>query len=154
MNTVRSYRDIQERLHAMLNRLRGQGIADFYLNGDGEMAELVALFFEEEGLGAIKRGIPPPELRQKGQIAVLNAEPKPLRSRGVHVVELLNEFGNGTPGSRDAKTAAPATDKKKPRDQRSAGHEGSDRHFERIEEFYGNLKKAEPLNDPKGEKDA
>lgn len=129
VNTVRSYRDIQSRLHAMLERLRGQGIADFYLNGDGELADLVALFFEDEGLGAIKRGIPPPEARQKGQIAVLNAEPRPLRSRGVHVVELLNEFGNG----HGKKTM--------PDSQPSAGHEKADREFKRIEEFYGVRKK-------------
>jgi DNA-binding MarR family transcriptional regulator len=91
VSTVRSYQDIRERLMSLGMRLRTEGYADFFIHGDGELAELVALFFEAEGLGKVTRGLPPAE-RKDGGAVILNAHHKPLKARELPVIELLQEF--------------------------------------------------------------
>ncbi|MFA5812317.1 MAG: MarR family transcriptional regulator [bacterium] len=143
VDTVRSFRSIKERLVSLVSRLRAEGVAEFYLYGEGDLAGLVAVFLEEEGLGPITRGLPPADARRRGIIAVLNAEPRPLRSKGARVIELLEEFSNGSSQQQAKKGKNSTAARPGPGSKGSAGHEGTGRHFERIEEFYGGKK--EPM---------
>ncbi len=141
VNTVRGFRDIQERLVALVAKLNSEGVAELWLHGDGELADLVALFLDEEGLGPISRGIPTPDARKRGVVAVLNAEPKPLRAKGMRVVDLLHEFSRAQPktvqkNGRSAKS--PGADGGS---GKSACRETATRGIERIEEFYGQSRK-------------
>ena len=96
LSTVRNYRTIQTRLHGLLERLSIEGISEFYLHGDGELAELVATFFQEEGKGELRRGQP---ARKSRKVAVLNAVPTPVDGTKCRVVDLVIELGNGYQGS-------------------------------------------------------
>ena len=91
VNTVRSYQEIRGRLVSLGARLRTEGYADFFVHGEGELADLVTLFFEAEGLGTVTRGLPPAG-RKDGGAVILNADHKPLKARELPVVELLQEF--------------------------------------------------------------
>lgn len=91
-NTVRSYQTIQERLKGIFSRLQNEGFSDFYLHGDGELANLVAMFFSEEKLGNLKRKLP---RRKDRKIVVLNATPQNLNEKNWHVVDLVKCLGEG-----------------------------------------------------------
>ncbi len=136
INTVRGFRDIQARLHALVARLRDQGCREFFLYGESELAELVAVFFEDEGLGTINRGLPP-EKAPAGAV-LLNAEPRPVKFSGISVVELLQEF-HGAPVVAGRKPkAAEAAKKPRPRKPREARESAAAKDkYETITEFYG-----------------
>lgn len=95
VDTTRRYREMQMRLRSILNTLSIEGVTEFHIHGGGDLAELVAAFFVEDGPSALKVGLPGERGRH---IAVLNASPKPLRSRGWRVVDLVHELGNGERG--------------------------------------------------------
>ena len=96
LSTVQNYRTIQTRLHELLERLSAEGISEFYLHGEGELAELVAAFFQEEGKGELRRGLPTCKNRK---VAVLNAVPEPIDGNKCRVVDLVYELGNGGPAA-------------------------------------------------------
>lgn len=92
IDTVRKYRSIQTKLKHVLARLHTDGICEFHIYGEGELAELAAMFCEEEGK-TVSRGLP---TRRWGRKAViLNASPEPLEADGWRVVDLVVEIKNG-----------------------------------------------------------
>lgn len=98
VNTMRGYREIQQKLHGILSHMKEEGYEVFYLNGDGDLAELVAVFLEEEGVGPLRRGMPVKGEALEERCVVLNTEPVRVRGNGWKVVDLVYEFGNGKNG--------------------------------------------------------
>ena len=92
VDTARGYQAIQVKLRKLLDGLIKEGSAAFYLHGTGELAELVALFFTEEGLGEIRCHHFPE--RNEG-VVLLNASPEALKAPGFRIVDLVKELGNG-----------------------------------------------------------
>ncbi len=106
VNTMRGYRDIQRKLHGILSHLKEEGYEVFYLQGDGELAELVALFFNDEGLGPLRRGMPKKGEVPEERCIVLNTEPVKAKRNGWKTVDLVYEFANGKNGAQSkGKTA-------------------------------------------------
>lgn len=139
INTVRGFRAIQSRLHDLVARLHDEGCSDFFLYGESELAELVALFFEDEGLGRINRGLPP-EGAVPAHAVLLNAEPRPVKFSGIQVVELLSEFHGAPVVAGKKRRAAEAANAKKPRSRkpREARETAAAKDkYETITEFYG-----------------
>lgn len=95
VDTMRGYREIQRKLHAVLSNLREEGYEVFYLHGDGDLAELVAIFFDDEGLGPLRRGLPTKGEVPEEKCVVLNTEPVKAKRNGWKTVDLVYEFGNG-----------------------------------------------------------
>jgi len=100
IDTVRKYRAIKSKLHEILEGLRAEGFTDFFLHGDGELAEVVGLFFDEEGVGPLHRGMIPRDLIRSPKLVLLNTEPTPLKPNGCRVVDLVYEFANGKNGAK------------------------------------------------------
>lgn len=100
VDTAHRYRDIQLKLRAVLNSLSVEGVTEFYLYGDDELAELVATFFAEDRCSQLRRGLPPEG--NNGNTAVLNASPKPLKNKGWRVVDLVKLLGNGGSMAKEA----------------------------------------------------
>jgi DNA-binding MarR family transcriptional regulator len=94
VNTMRGYREIQCKLQAILAALQAEGFTDFYLHGEGELAGLVALFFEDAGMGQLKRAMPQKGEAQESRCVVLNTDPVRARKNGWKVVDLIHEFSN------------------------------------------------------------
>jgi DNA-binding MarR family transcriptional regulator len=92
MDTVRRYREIRGRLVVLLEKLVSEGVTEFYLLGDGDLAEVVAKLFKEMGFGAIKRGLPK---RGDGNTVILNAAELPSKNSSYRVMDLFHELGNG-----------------------------------------------------------
>lgn len=95
VNTMRGYRDIQRKLHGLLSGLKEEGYEVFYLHGDGELAELVAIFFEDEGVGPLRRGLPNKGEALEEKCVVLNTDPVKAKRNGWKTVDLVYEFSNG-----------------------------------------------------------
>ncbi|MFH1831093.1 MAG: winged helix-turn-helix transcriptional regulator [Pseudomonadota bacterium] len=100
VSTMRAYREIQRKLHEIVSSLRANGFTEFYLHGDGELAELVTIFFEEEEVGLLRRGIPIKGEALEGKTVVLNTEPVKAKRDGWKVVDLVQEF-NGSGQKKD-----------------------------------------------------
>lgn len=93
LNTVRSYRNIQSQLNQIIDKLEGDSFSEYYLHGDGELAELVATFFNERGKGVLQRGLPVND-HSDGKRIVFNAVPELIESGDWHVVDLISELGS------------------------------------------------------------
>lgn len=91
LDTVRSYRDIQIKLENLLDDLDSRGVTKYYLHGDGELAELVAIVFARESRPGLQRGLP---YGGDSQSVVLNASSEALSSDRYKVVNLVRELGN------------------------------------------------------------
>lgn len=94
VDTIRMYQEIQENLKSVIGRLLAEGVCDFYLCGDGELAELVALFHAQDGRGRLIKGLP--ERKWGRKAAILNATSVPIEGRGWRVVDLVHELKNGS----------------------------------------------------------
>ena len=92
LRTVREYRAIQTRLHVLVNKLKSDGVSKFYLHGDGELAELVSVFFESEDVGTLNRNLPE---AFSDSAVVLNVLPAVTVEADCRVIDLINELGNG-----------------------------------------------------------
>ena len=93
LSTVKSFRKIQTQLETLLDKLNSEGIREFYLNGDCELAELVATFFEDGNWGKLYRGLPD----SGGQgLIVLNANPSLENGKKYRIIDLITELSNGT----------------------------------------------------------
>lgn len=103
VNTMRAYREIQRKLHEIISSLRAEGYTEFYLCGDGELGELVAIFFEEEEIGLLRRGMPKKGEALEAKTVVLNTGHIPATKDGWKVVELIGEFGNANPRQNETK---------------------------------------------------
>ena len=101
LNTVRSYRSMHRRLENILDRLSSEGVSTFYLHGDGELSELVAMFFERDRWGSLKRGMP---FRCGDGAVVLNTSPTPIDNAKFRVVNLVQELGDERHDRGPAKT--------------------------------------------------
>lgn len=97
VKTMRGYREIQQKLEAVLTRLKAEGYSEFYLHGEGELAELVALFFHEAGFGEIRQGTPAKGDARENETCILNADPTPVCRNGWKTVDLVFEFNKGQP---------------------------------------------------------
>ncbi len=92
LSTVKSFRKIQTQLEKLLDRLNGEGIKEFYLNGDCELAELVATFFEDGNWGILYRGLPD---NGSQKVVVLNANPALENGKKYKIIDLITELSNG-----------------------------------------------------------
>ncbi len=110
IRTVREYRGIKAKLHEVMAGLRSEGFTEFFLHGDGELADVVTLFFEEEGAGTLHRGMIPKDLVKNPKLAVLNTEPKTFKAGGQRVVELVQAFANGKNGDSKKRTVKRSTE--------------------------------------------
>lgn len=139
INTVRAFRNMQSRLHTVMQTLKQEGCSEYWLAGDGDLAELVATFFEDEGMGPLNRGVPHLKGLQQG-VVILNAEPKVLKIQGARVVDLLQEFHasqeEGVVPKKSAPAQAQETEVKPKRSKKSGSTAAVDR-FTSIDEFYG-----------------
>jgi DNA-binding MarR family transcriptional regulator len=93
LRTVREYRAIQTRLHGLVNRLKSDGMSTFFLHGEGDLAELVSVFFEEADVGELNRNLPE---TYSADAVVLNVLPAAEVESDCRVVDLINELGNGS----------------------------------------------------------
>ena len=93
VDTLRRFQQIQVGIKAILERLHGDGIGDFYLHGEGELADLVAFFCAEDGRVRLTRGLP--ERKWGRKAVVLNASPEPFTNENCRVVDLVAELKNG-----------------------------------------------------------
>ena len=100
VDTVRKYKKIQNKLGEIVAALQAEGFTEFYLHGDGDLAELVAMLFKDGELGHLHRGILPRELLKSPKMAVLNTDPKSMKTNGLKTVDLVGEFHNGGDGPR------------------------------------------------------
>lgn len=98
VDTAHRYREIQLKLKAILNSLSVEGVTEFYLHGDGELADLVTTFFAEDRCGQLRQGLPE---GKNDRMAVLNTLPKPLDTKDWRVVDLVKALGNGKSGNRE-----------------------------------------------------
>ncbi len=96
LRTVREYRAIQIRLHGLVSKLKLDGISTFHLHGDGDLAELVSLFFEESGEHELTRDLPD---GYSDKAVVLNALPAVAVDSDCKVIDLISELGNGNGGA-------------------------------------------------------
>ena len=87
--TVKNYRLIRCRLEILVDRLERDGVQQFYIHGDGELADLVAVFFEEAGRGNIRREIPSPV---RSNAVLLNTDPLSTPKEEMRVVDLISEL--------------------------------------------------------------
>lgn len=108
VSTMRGYREIQEKLVAILSQLKAEGYSEYYLHGEGELAELVVLFFEEAGFGQIRCGMPKKGEVEERTACILNTEPVPIRKNGWKAVDLISEFSACRPEYRGVKVATGA----------------------------------------------
>ncbi len=90
LQTVRSYKEIRNRLSILLDDLSSSGFSEFFLHGEGELAELVESFFEEKNCGVLRRGLPAEGLRTH---VVLNAVSCEIELNNAKVIDLVSELG-------------------------------------------------------------
>lgn len=90
LDTVRSYKTIHRKLETILDSHASAGVEIFYLYGDGELSELISMFFERGRWGVLRRGLP---YRADGNSVVLNTSPTPLVNDRYRVVNLVSELG-------------------------------------------------------------
>jgi len=99
VDTVRRFKSIQTKLRQILARLGNDGIGEFHIYGEGELADLAAMFCEEEGK-VVSRGMPTRRWGRKS--VILNASPEPLSADGWRVIDLSTELKlTGHPGVPD-----------------------------------------------------
>lgn len=101
-DTVHRYQIIQARLKDIVAALVKDGYTDFYLHGDGEIAELVNIVISAQGICKLNRGLPE---GKNGNTVVLNTMPASLEEKGFKAVNLmgfLTDNGNsaGAAGSQ------------------------------------------------------
>jgi hypothetical protein len=73
-------------MEGIFDKLSGEGISTYYLNGDGEVAELIEYFFARGKWGALRRGMP---LKSENNCVILNASPELMESESHKVVNLI-----------------------------------------------------------------
>jgi DNA-binding MarR family transcriptional regulator len=95
VDTTRRYRSMQTRLTEMVNGFVKEGVRDFYLYGDGDFAELVAVVFSEMKKVRLRRKLP---TGKNSRAIVLNATPERVKERGLRIIDLVNELGNRDQG--------------------------------------------------------
>lgn len=117
LSAVRSYHEVQDSFEKLLERLGSEGVTRFYLQGDGELADLAASLIASSGRGEVSRGFPSClAFVSKGRpvcgsdikscrAVVLNTAPIPLRKITCRVVDLVRELGMGIPVAADAGAA-------------------------------------------------
>jgi len=94
MRTVKTYREIQMRLESLLDRLQSEGVKEFYLHGDGDLADLVTTLAEGKDCGGFKRGLPD---KKRKRVVVLNVVPGSIdEENGWQVIDLTRELDAGT----------------------------------------------------------
>lgn len=92
LRTVKQYRLIKVRFIGLLDSLASEGVKNFYLHGDGELAELVATFCADGGYTSVRRGLPQYVAKEA---VVLNAAELPVRNVSARVINLAEVFANG-----------------------------------------------------------
>ena len=97
LTTVKSFRRIQIQLASLLEQLNAEGVKEFYLNGNCELAELVSTFFEDGNWGTLYKGLPE---SGTSKVVVLNANPILQNGNKYRVVDLTTELANGKSLSR------------------------------------------------------
>lgn len=97
VDTVKRYQKIYVKFNELIEKLSAEGVTDFYLHGEGELANLVSTLFKEEGHGVIKRGIPS---RKNKYTVILKADADPIGNGSNRVIDLINEL-NGAPVSKN-----------------------------------------------------
>lgn len=92
LKTVEQYRVIKLHFIDLLDNLAAEGVTDFYLHGEGELAELIATFCSDGGYGVVRKGMP---ARGATGAVVLNAAETPVKGAAVKVINLAEVFANG-----------------------------------------------------------
>lgn len=95
VDTVRRYKNLRDKLLGLIDKLATEGVSEFYLHGDGELAELVMVFAAEDGRAVIKRELPADKLQPAVIFSVAPVAPKGKKWR---VVDLVRELGIGNKG--------------------------------------------------------
>lgn len=88
LETVRSYKTIKQKFCEIVDGLASEGFSEFYLNGDGELADLAESLFAERG-AFFQRGLP---LSVGRSSVIINAVSEPVMLRGVRIVNLVSEL--------------------------------------------------------------
>ena len=88
LETVRSYKTIKNRFCEIVDALVEDGFSEFYLNGDGDLADLAESLFIERG-SVFQRGLPSSVSKSS---VIINAVSEPVMLRGVKVVNLVSEL--------------------------------------------------------------
>lgn len=92
LKTVEQYRVIKLHFIDLLDNLAAEGVTDFYLHGEGELADLMETFCSDGGYGVVRKGLP---LRGATGAVVLNAAEAPVKNATVPVINLAEVFVNG-----------------------------------------------------------
>jgi len=92
LRTVEQYRVIKLHFIDLLDNLAADGVTDFYLHGEGELADLIATFCSDGGYGVVRKGMP---VRGATGAVVLNADEAPVKDAPVKVINLAEVFANG-----------------------------------------------------------
>jgi len=96
LKTVEQYRVIKLHFIDLLDNLAADGVTDFYLHGEGELADLIAMFCSDGGYGVVRKGLP---VRGATGTVVLNAAEAPVKGAAVPVINLAEVFANGNGSS-------------------------------------------------------
>ena len=88
-NTLRNFRSIQQRLESIVGELQLEGVNEFYIHGDGDLADFITSIFGEQGSVVLRQGLP----KKKLSAVVLNADPAPIDEPNWRVVNLVRELG-------------------------------------------------------------
>lgn len=99
LDTMKRYKDIQVSLKSILDRLYTDGAREFYIHGDGELAELVAAFCQEGGLATVVRGLP---ANGAQKAVVLNAALETLEPKDWCVINLVSELRSNATNQRSS----------------------------------------------------
>lgn len=89
LETVRTYKSIKQKFCEIVDGLSNEGFSEFYLNGEGDLADLAESLFEERG-ASWRRGLPSSVNKNS---VIINAISEPIMLRGVKVINLVNELG-------------------------------------------------------------
>ena len=92
LRTVEQYRVIKLHFIDMLDTLSAEGVTDFYLHGEGELADLIEMFCSDGGYGVVRKGMP---VHGATGAVVLNAAESPVKNSSVKVINLAEVFANG-----------------------------------------------------------
>lgn len=98
LDTIRRYQNIHVRFTSLVQRFSAEGVTEFYLHGDGELVDLVAMLFNEAGCGTIRRGLPS---ESSAGAIVFSAAATPMRDVSFRVVDLICELNGVAAGGHD-----------------------------------------------------
>lgn len=89
IDTLRTYKTIQLKLTELIDKFAANGVTDFHLLGEGELAELVLLAFDGRKDVSLRRNVPD---KCDKTLLVLNAEARPYKRARTKVVNLFTEL--------------------------------------------------------------